>query len=62
MVKRKKEESLKEAEKEEELGKDEALHARAESNLSIKELKIDGSKSSVLSGYDATDDSDIVFK
>jgi hypothetical protein len=58
MVKKKKEESLKETER----VKEEVLHAQTGAKLNIKKLKTDDFDSSVLSGYDATDDSDVVFK
>jgi len=56
MVKKKKEEAIKEVEKE----KAEVKLIEAEAGLDMKELKVDDSIH--YSDYDATDDSDIVFK
>lgn len=59
MVKKKKEEQIKAVEL---LKEEEKLEKAA--NADMKNLKISESKqsASILSGYDATDDSDIVFK
>jgi DNA replication protein DnaD len=56
MVKKKKEEAIKEAEK----GKEELKLIEAEAGLDMKKVNVDDSKH--YSDYDATDDSDIVFK
>lgn len=58
MVKKKKEEAIKEAEK----TKEENLLIQAEAGLDMKKLKVDDSKSTTYTDYDAIDDSDIVFK
>jgi hypothetical protein len=58
MVKKKKEEAIKEAEK----IKEADLLIQAEAGLDMKKLNVDDSKSTTYTDYDATDDSDIVFK